>query len=262
MKNHFIIPYFGNKRDEVENIYKILVDEKCLDENIKIICEPYCGSSAMSVYISLLHPKQYKYILNDNCQELIELYYIMKDTDKLKDFIATINEMVFKNGNWITKPEYDIIIKNQNIYSYFIKNKFYKIIPGMYPPATRAKPLDINNILKLPIIYFLQTEDVELNNKDAIEVLLKNNNNSECLSLIDPPYLSARNDYYDNHTTNIYEYQFYNPTILKKACFILENIWIIKLLFNNNKRIEYDKKYKNTGRKSKHAIIILKENNC
>ena len=69
MKNHFIIPYFGNKRMEVENLYNVIKDK--LDE-VDIIIEPFCGSSAMSYYISTQHPKKIKYILNDNNKKLIE----------------------------------------------------------------------------------------------------------------------------------------------------------------------------------------------
>ena len=45
MRNHFIIPYIGNKREEVETIYnniKNYIDDK------KIIIEPFCGTSAVS----------------------------------------------------------------------------------------------------------------------------------------------------------------------------------------------------------------------
>ena len=73
MKNHFIFPYAGNKREEVERIY-----EKIDLTNITTIIEPFCGTSAMSLYISLKNPKIYKYILNDNNTFLTELYMILK----------------------------------------------------------------------------------------------------------------------------------------------------------------------------------------
>ena len=55
MKQHFFMAYFGNKRQEVENLYNFL---KSKLENIKNIVEPFCGSSALSFYISTLHPKK------------------------------------------------------------------------------------------------------------------------------------------------------------------------------------------------------------
>lgn len=258
MKNHFIFSYDGNKREEVECIYQILTNNNLLNKNITTIIEPYCGTSAMSLYISLQYPKKYKYILNDNCQQLIELYEIMNDSDKLKEFIEKVNNMFFidDDDNFISKPEYLELIKQKNVYSYFIKNKFYKMRKGLYPIDQCIKRLDINKILKIPIIHFLQTEDIRFSNKDALEVLLENNNKNS-LSLVDPPYLLVSNDCYESHTTNIYEWIFNNNNTLINSCFILENTWIIKLLFKCNKIIEYDKTYRSHTHKTvKHAVIF------
>ena len=68
-KNHFFIPYAGNKRSEVEKIYDSIKDKL---NDIEYIVEPFCGTSAFSYYMSLRHPKQFKYILNDNNKYLIE----------------------------------------------------------------------------------------------------------------------------------------------------------------------------------------------
>ncbi len=46
MKNHFYIPYMGNKRQEVEQIYN------SIDFNgITTVIEPYAGKSEMYYYI-------------------------------------------------------------------------------------------------------------------------------------------------------------------------------------------------------------------
>ena len=130
MKNHFIIPYVGNKREEVEIIYeniKPYIDDK------KIIIEPFCGSSSISYYISLQQPNKYKYILNDLDKNLIELYKIMKDEDKLKNFIDHINKLCFVNNKFIDKETYLNLIKKDDMYGWFIKHKFYKIMVGLYP---------------------------------------------------------------------------------------------------------------------------------
>ena len=57
MKNHFYFPYVGNKREEVEYILNNLN----LD-NITTIIEPFCGSCALSYYISTKYPNKFKYI--------------------------------------------------------------------------------------------------------------------------------------------------------------------------------------------------------
>ena len=81
MKNHFFHSYFGNKREEVETIYNNIN----LD-NIDTIIEPFCGSCALSFYISTLHPNKYKYVLNDNDKNLTELLKITQDKIKFDKF--------------------------------------------------------------------------------------------------------------------------------------------------------------------------------
>ena len=60
MKNHFYMPYKGNKRQEVVRIFDEIDFEK-----LTTVIEPYCGSCAMSYYISTQYTG-IKYILNDN----------------------------------------------------------------------------------------------------------------------------------------------------------------------------------------------------
>ena len=112
MKNHFIFSYFGNKRSEVDIIYNIIKDTL---NDIDTIVEPFCGSSAMSFYISTQHPKKFKYILNDNNKILMDIYHLMKDPEKLKIVIENLNKI---NANIFKLPtpekrkeQYDIIKK-------------------------------------------------------------------------------------------------------------------------------------------------------
>ena len=91
MKNHFFMPYFGNKRQEVEKIYEE-IKEDLLNDEIKTIIEPYCGSSSISYYISTLHPKRFKYILNDNNKKLIELGGTSQKS--LQDKIIELEEQI------------------------------------------------------------------------------------------------------------------------------------------------------------------------
>lgn len=259
MKNHFIFPYYGNKRNEVEIIYKLLIEHKLLNDDITTILEPYAGTCAISYYISLQHPLKYKYTINDNDENLIELYKILSDNDKIKEFIKTINEMCFKNGIFIDKEQYQSIIKLNNVYGYFMKHKFYNIHKGLYPLCTNQKLLNIEDILRVPIIHFLQTENIEFYSKDALEVILENND-KHTISILDPPYLKTTTSSYSNPTFDIYKWYSENENTLLNFCFILEYMYIIKLLFQNENIILYDKKY--TGlikRKVKHAFIYKKK---
>jgi len=134
MRNHFIIPYIGNKREEVETIYnniKNYIDDK------KIIIEPFCGTSAISYYISLKQPKKYKYILNDHDKNLMDLYKIMTDEEALKNFIDEINIRCWEDDNFIDKETYLNLINKDDVYGWFIKNKIYNRLPGLYPPPNK-----------------------------------------------------------------------------------------------------------------------------
>jgi len=246
MKNHFFISYSGNKRQEVENIYNTLKLR-----GVKIIIEPYCGTSALSFYIANKHPKKYKYILNDIDDNLIKLYTIAKDNEKLKVLENTINDMILN----IDKIKYLEILKQKTFESYIIKNKIYSIRPGLFPNDYKHKNINLCNV---PIIKFLQTENIEITNEDAITCYKKYKDDKNNLIFLDPPYLASCNDMYtDKQNTNIYEFLFNNCIKNEKSNIILclENNWIIKLLFKNNEHLTYEKKYEMSKRKTEHIII-------
>jgi len=70
---HFMVPYAGNKRKEVKQLYE---EFKKSSNEYTYIVEPFCGTSAFSYYVSLNEPLKYTYVLNDNNKYLIELYKI------------------------------------------------------------------------------------------------------------------------------------------------------------------------------------------
>ena len=91
MNNHFVFPYAGNKRQEVVKLHDYIVDKL---DGIDTIIENFCGSSAMSYYISTKYPKRFKYILNDMNPRLIELYCLVKDKQKFDSFLIAIKTSV------------------------------------------------------------------------------------------------------------------------------------------------------------------------
>jgi DNA adenine methylase len=252
-KNHFFIPYPGNKRSEVEKIYESLKDK--LDD-VEYIVEPFCGTSAFSYYISLKHPKKFKYILNDNNNLLIEMYKIAQDDDKLNELILDINDKIIE----INKEKYNSIIKEPSLSSYIIKNTIYCMVPGLFPNDNRKIKTDFNYLRDTPIINFLKTEDISFFHEDAIKIIEMYNNNRNALIFLDPPYVQANNDFYLESDTNIYEY-LCNNNINKMTSSIilcLEDNWIIKLLFRHHKFITYDKVYQRSRKQTKHLIISNK----
>ena len=256
MKNHFIFGYAGNKRMECEKIYNLFNEHKIL-ENKEYIIEPFCGTSAISCYISMKHPKKYKYILNDNNENLIELYKILNDDEQLKIFIEKINNLCFNDKNirddkFINKDEYISIINNDDIYGWFITNKYYNIRPGLYPVNYKLKKLNYEDIIKLGIVKFLKEEDIKFYNIDGIDIIKKYEGDKNLL-ILDPPYLHSTNSFYRDPKLNIYEYLYFNNKI-KNIIAILNDFWVIDLLFRKYKKLSYEKIYQITKKKTIHNI--------
>ena len=249
-KNHFLLPYAGNKRNECEGLYNEVKDKL---SNIKTIVEPFCGTSSFSFYVSLKHPMKYEYILNDNNKYLMELYKIAKVEGKLKKLVDNLN----KELKDINKEKYNEIIKKDDLVGYIIKNKIYAIRAGLFPSGDKAILKSFDYMLDCPIINFLRTETIKFNNIDAIEIMDKYKNNNKCLIFLDPPYLLACNDFYADPKANIYQYLYDNKINNMNACLLvcLESNWIIKLLFDGLIKKEYGKKYELSKKHTTHLII-------
>ena len=263
MNNHFFFSYAGNKRQEIKIIYDEI--EPSL-KDVKTIIEPYCGSSAMSYYISTKHPKEYKYILNDNNKMLIMLYKLVQEGTKEKEVEDKINKYIIKFNECKTNEErkiyYNSILKDNGcICSYIFVNKYYCIRQGLCPLFERTKELKPFKFSNHPIYNFIKNENVTFMNEDALKIINDNKDKKDILLLLDPPYIGTCNDFYMDKSMNIYEY-LYNNNINKFVCFIyliLENIWINKLLFSSNNISDpYDKQYEMSKKKTTHIIITKK----
>jgi len=250
MKNHFYIAYMGNKREEVDNFYN-----RINLKGINTIIEPFCGSCALSFYIASQQPKKYKYVLNDNNKFLLEMYNIIIDDTKLNEFDEKIKEIVKTIEN--NKENYNKICKDKdtNIISWFIANKFYAIRAGLFP---LNKKIIYNSLKDYPIYEFFRNENITFTNDDALKTYNDYKDKKDALIIMDPPYLQTCNDFYLNKDVNIYEYLYNNDIKNEKAriYLILENMWIINLLFKRNKIIdEYSKTYQTSKKKTSHILI-------
>jgi hypothetical protein len=247
MKNHFFFGYRGNKRNEVEKI----LNEIELN-NVKTIVEPFCGTFALSYYISTLYPKKYNYVINDNNDMVVELIRIAKKQRKFKKLENEINELIID----IDRDKYNKIIKNsdKDLASYIIKHKIYCIRPGLFPLNYKHKTISICDV---PVINFLRNENVKVTNINGTDCYNKYKTKNDALIFLDPPYLHSFNDWYVDPSINIYEYLSENDILNEKAKIILclEKNWIINILFKGKNIIEYDKKYETNKRKTKHIII-------
>jgi site-specific DNA-adenine methylase len=253
MKNHFILSYYGNKRNEAPKILEN-IDIK----DFKTIIEPFCGSSAVSYYISTIYPKKYKYILNDNDTNLIKLYNILKNENEIDIFEKEINKLMEQITN---KEEYLKIVKKNDFNGWIIANKIHYIHVGLYKVGykyNKDKPFKVRDY---PIYNFIKNEDIEIYNEDAIDIVNKYKDNKDNFIFIDPPYLMSCNDFYSNKlNVNIYEWMYKNNITKHDAfyCLILEENWIINILVENMKKILYDKKYDTKHKKTTHMLILSK----
>jgi site-specific DNA-adenine methylase len=248
-KNHFFMAYYGNKRTECEKLYDEVKDKL---DNIEYIVEPFCGTSAFSYYLSLKHPHKFKYILNDNNKYLIDMYNIITDEEELNKLIIVLNDF----SKDLTRDKYNEIVKKDELSNWLYKNIVYSIRPGLFP-QDRPYKKDFEYLKSCPIVNFLKTEDIIFFNVNGIDVLNKYKDNNKALIFLDPPYLMACNDFYSDSKVNIYEYLYFNKITDMNALLLicLENVWIIKLLFQNNIKNEYAKKYQTTKKNTSHLII-------
>lgn len=254
--NHFIIPYYGNKRNEVNRI--IYYFEKSNIDDYKYIVEPFCGSSCFSYHLwKKYKDKDYIYILNDNDDNLIKLYELLRPSkkDELKKMIEDLNILLID----LDKEKYKKIIGENTLKSFIFKSKVYGIRPGLYP-MNRSILKTFNYIYDTGIYNFFQENDknIILSCSDGVEVLKKYNNNESFL-MIDPPYIQSYNDFYSNNNDiNIYEY-LYNNSIISfnsRLLLCLNDCMMTRLLFKDYIKCIYGKKYESTKRKLNHIIIL------
>ncbi len=110
--------------------------------------------------------------------------------------------------------------------------------------------------MKYHFLNFIRNENITITNIDGIETYNKYKDDKQNLIFLDPPYMLSCNDMYNHRGINIYEYLYKNPISKEKAkiYLCLENIWLIKLLFQNYKFIEYDKRYEMSNKKTTHLF--------
>jgi len=249
--SQFVIGYAGNKRNE----YKYFKDSVNLD-GIKNIVEPFCGTSAISFNIWLEHKNKFNYYLNDNSENIYNIYKLIKKKDP---------EQILKKINHIKKSIQDkedflkLYKSNYDVYEYIVLSKLSSFRFGLYRGETKT---DYKfSKLQLQFFEFIKSPNVFISNDDWIIPFNKFKNDKNSLIFFDPPYLSLCNDFYQNKTINVYEYMFNNniKNFKSHIYFILEDIWIIKLLFKNNNILsKYDKKYETSKKKTQHILIYNK----
>lgn len=246
--SHFPITYAGNKRREVE-LLNYITDYLDINPHIDTICEPYCGTSAVSFYIANKYPGRFKFILNDNNQHLIQLYDIIKNNPGYADTLNNIKNAI------TCAEEYPAGMKGKTFEDWWIQNYAHGRYVGQYwGEGKMKKDVDFNGKFR----DFLLNEHVLISLGDGIDCL-KANDNVNTLIYLDPPYIGCYNDFYLNTDMGIYEmlaeYLPLGNVFNCKLILNIEGTWFIKIIFKNNIKSEYDKTYEGSKKKTKHLII-------
>jgi hypothetical protein len=260
MKNHYFTSYAGNKRKEIKDILPFINLDA--SPNITTIIEPFAGSAAMSYYISTIYPNKFKYILNDNDKINYDLFNISRDTERTEDFNNNINKIIDEFNTYTDDVNRKIFynsISMKTLEGYIFKQKYYSIRNGLYPMISKVNKIKPYKLQDFPVYDFYNNENIVYENIDGIEFINKYNESDDKIFLLDPPYLACCNDFYNNKDVNIYEWVFNNKALLlnsgNKILFILENMWIIKLLLQDFKILfEYDKSYELSKKKTTHIV--------
>jgi len=250
--SHFIISYAGNKRKEF-----IHFKNNINLDGIKNIIEPFCGTSAISFNLWLEHKDRFNYYLNDNSVDIYNIYKLLKDEtpDVILNNLNNIKKSI-KN-----KEDFNNLYKSKfNTFEFIVLQKMCSFRFGLYDMKKSNNEYKLSN-LQLKFIEFIKCPYVYISNDDWFIPFDKYKDDANSLFFLDPPYLSLCNDFYQNKTINIYEYMFNNKIELFKShiYLILENMWIIKLLFcNNNILTTYGKIYAISKKHTEHILIYNK----
>ncbi len=133
---------------------------------------------------------------------------------------------------------------------------------GLYNDKKISKSPYKMTKLQMEFIEFIKCSYVSITCNDWLDVFDTFKNDENALILFDPPYMNSCNEFYNLHDNkkkneNVYEYFSLNNIISfkSKIMFILEDMWIINLLFKANFKKTYDKTYNISRKKTNHIII-------
>jgi site-specific DNA-adenine methylase len=250
--NHFFMPYTGNKRNEVDELIN-KIDFK----EIKTVYEPFCGSSAYSFHIWLKYGNKFDYHLNDNNKLLIDFYHLFKNNtlEEINEGLLEIKNKTTTKEDWdyYYKTTEDTVIKNL----FFWKFSGMRRI-GMFPLNRPFSGIFKPSSLQLKFLEFIKSPNVYITNNDWLVSFNLGKNEPSSLFIFDPPYINCDNSFYVEKTLNVYQY-FYEYRLTdyhSQIYFILEDMWIIRMLFSHYRMYEpYKKKYKYSRKDTAHIII-------
>lgn len=226
-----------------------------LPTDVKIIVEPFCGTSAVS-RIHYFDTNKYDYHLNDLDKNIYTLMNNMNAYIALYDEIYNEYNNIHKLNN-MTERDFGKLLKNRitdesNISQILLSEVYNNIKCGRYfrMPKKNVNPNDsliYNKAIKTNCDYKIILEQYK-NNKDAFLFL-------------DPPYLFSDNSSYrpNNNGTDITHIYVHILEYLKKCkckvMLIINKLDILVYLFKNYIKGEYDRVYQLNKNITKLLII-------
>jgi site-specific DNA-adenine methylase len=252
-KGQVLFGRLGNKDLDIKYFQHLLPTE-----DIKNVVEPFGGSFAVirKVYNDT---EKYNLFVNDNDDGLIEIY---KNPQSYSDLCKKINDIALSNlrddGNVDFKKLDSIINQNEDIKNHVLLNfwKTDKISMGV-----RVKPKKVYN----------DTEHLNLMKKinfsfdDYMKVLEKFKKDKNAFIFIDPPYLYSDNSHYSQQkrkegqdmTDMVYKLlEFIKDKKTKaKIMIVINSNHLIRWLYKDYIKMEYQKKYGLSRRIESHAVI-------
>jgi site-specific DNA-adenine methylase len=252
MKETNLIGRLGNKDNDIKYFLKYLP----LD--IKNVIEPFGGS--FSVIRNIYRDDKYNKYVNDNDDELIEIY---KNPEKFSELTHKFNNIAKNCLNERKQVDYELFLKKIN------EDKTINQNEPMFKYLAKTKTIKgkmikvIKNINHTEQVKFMKK--INFSFVDYMDILNKWKNNKETFIFLDPPYLFSDNSQYSQQkrkegydmTDMIYNILniMKDKKTKAKIMLIINDMKIIRYLYGNMVKDEYDKIYQIGKRKDKHLII-------
>lgn len=240
VKINSIISRLGSKTNEIKYIKEYFPD-------FLIVVEPFAGTFALSKYIYSLHGFSKKYHINDNDDNLFYIDEYEKELNNFYKFFDGISN--YDRKNKINDFKYtDDIFKKEIIKRCVIKNNIVRT------NKTQHDDKPTKQILKNSL----------LTNANYLDILEKYKDNQDAFLFLDPPYLFSNNSGYQkqcgdkkdmDNTDMIFDIKEFMIHCKCKVMLVINDLKIIRLMFTNMIKKEYDVTYMIGKKKGKHLII-------
>ena len=253
MSSSFLFGRMGNKKPDIKFFKQYLPFE-----NIKTVIEPFGGTFAVIRYC--YNDDKYKKIVNDTDEYLTQIYNNPEKFNDLSIFLNNISLSILDNKKVVNYKKFMEIVNNDEnrdkidtkMFEYW---KLYNIVRGQIIKCRKTKIDNTDNIALMKKITF--------SNVDYLEVINKYKNDPEAFIFLDPPYMFSDNSQYTNQVcesdmTDILikiKEIFNNPETKAKIMFIINDLKIIRWLFDDFVKAEYNKMYSLSKKTQKHLIL-------